>query len=120
MSGAAVNDWSGYADMTDAKDFSPAFIGPSPWTGAHERALYEAESPLTYAAEVTTPTLIMTDAGDQRVPTPLSYEFYHAVRARQARRSSWSSFPANGHFPSDPLHREEVNHRWVDWFVRHF
>jgi dipeptidyl aminopeptidase/acylaminoacyl peptidase len=119
MSGAAVNDWTGYADMTDAKDFSSSFIGRSPWTGATERALYEAESPLTYAADVKTPTLIMTDAGDQRVPTPLSYEFYHAVRAT-GTPVEMVVFPVNGHFPSDPLHREDVNHRWIDWFARHF
>jgi dipeptidyl aminopeptidase/acylaminoacyl peptidase len=81
VSGAAVNDWRGYDDMTDAKDFSPSFIGPSPWISEQMRALYAAESPLTDAAAVKTPTLIMTDAGDFRVPTPLSYEFYHAVRA---------------------------------------
>ena len=113
MSGAAVNDWTGYADMTDAKDFSPSFIGRSPWTGPRERALYDAESPLTYAANVKTPTLIMTDAGDQRVPTPLSYEFYHAVRAT-GTPVEMVVFPVNGHFPTDPLHREEVNHRWID------
>jgi dipeptidyl aminopeptidase/acylaminoacyl peptidase len=119
VSGAAVNDWTGYADMTDAKDFTPAFIGRSPWTGARERALYDAESPLTYAAAVKTPTLIMSDAGDQRVPTPLSYEFYHAVRAT-GTPVEMVIVPVNGHFPADPLHREEVNHRWIDWFARHF
>jgi dipeptidyl aminopeptidase/acylaminoacyl peptidase len=119
MSGAAVNDWTGYADMTDAKDFTPSFIGRSPWTGAKERALYDAESPLTYAADVKTPTLIMTNAGDQRVPTPLSYEFYHAVRAT-GTPVEMVVFPVNGHFPSDPLHREDLTHRWIDWFARHF
>ena len=55
MSGAAVNDWIGYGDMTDAKDFTPSFIGPSPWISDKMRALYEAESPLSDAAAVTTP-----------------------------------------------------------------
>jgi dipeptidyl aminopeptidase/acylaminoacyl peptidase len=119
MSGAAVNDWTEYADMTDAKDFTPSYIGGSPWTSASMRALYDAESPLTYAAQVKTPTLIMTDAGDQRVPTPLSYEFYHAVRAT-GTPVEMVVFPVNGHNPSDPLHREDRIHRWIDWFVRHF
>jgi dipeptidyl aminopeptidase/acylaminoacyl peptidase len=119
MSGAAVNDWTGYADMTDAKDFTPSFIGASPWSGPKMRALYDAESPLTYAAAVTTPTLIMTDAGDFRVPTPLSYEFYHAIRAT-GTPVELVVFPVNGHNPSDPLHREDRTHRWVDWFARHF
>ena len=119
MSGAAVNDWTGYADMTDAQDFSPSFIGPSPWTSDKMRALYDAESPLTYAANVKTPTLILTDAGDQRVPTPLSYEFYHAVRAT-GTPVEMIVFPVNGHNPSDPLHREERTHLWIDWFAKHF
>ncbi|MBV8748905.1 MAG: S9 family peptidase [Candidatus Eremiobacteraeota bacterium] len=119
MSGAAVNDWIGYGDMTDAKDFTPSFIGPSPWTSAAMRALYTNESPLTYASDVKTPTLIMTDAGDFRVPTPLAYEFYHAVRAT-GTPVEMVVIPVNGHNPSDPLHREERTHRWVDWFVTHF
>jgi dipeptidyl aminopeptidase/acylaminoacyl peptidase len=119
MSGAAVNDWTGYADMTDAQDFSPSFIGPSPWTSERMRALYAEESPLTYAANDTTPTLILTDAGDQRVPTPLSYEFYHAVRAA-GTPVEMTVFPVNGHNPSDPLHREERTHLWIDWFAKHF
>lgn len=119
LSGAAVNDWTGYADMTDAQDFSPSYIGPSPWASERMRALYDAESPLTYAADVKTPTLIVTDAGDQRVPTPLSYEFYHAVRAT-GTPVEMIVIPANGHNPSDPLHREERTHLWIDWFARHF
>ncbi|MEA2720962.1 MAG: hypothetical protein QOJ39_2826 [Candidatus Eremiobacteraeota bacterium] len=119
MSGAAVNDWTGYADMTDAQDFSPSFIGPSPYTSEKQRARYDAESPLTYAAGVKTPTLIMTDAGDQRVPTPLAYEFYHAVRAT-GTPVEMVVIPVNGHNPSDPLHREDRTHRWIDWFARHF
>jgi len=119
MSGAAVNDWTGYADMTDAQDFSPSFIGPSPWSSEKMRALYAAESPLTYAANVKTPTLILTDAGDQRVPTPLSYEFYHAVRAT-GTPVEMIVFPVNGHNPGDPLHREERTHLWIDWFAKHF
>ena len=119
VSGAAVNDWTGYGDMTDAKDFSPSFIGPSPWISDGMQALYAAESPLTEAAAVTTPTLIMTDAGDFRVPTPLSYEFYHAVRAT-GTPVEMVVFPVNGHYPSDPLHRLQVTHLWVDWFAQHF
>ena len=119
MSGAAVNDWTGYADMTDAQDFSPSFIGPSPYASETTRALYDAESPLTYAANVKTPTLILTDAGDQRVPTPLSYEFYHAIRAT-GTPVEMIVFPVNGHNPSDPLHREERTHLWIDWFAKHF
>ncbi len=112
VSGAAVNDWTGYADLTDSQDFTPSFIGGSPWTS-------EAESPLTFASAVKTPTLVLTDAGDFRVPTPLAYEFYHAVRAT-GTPVSLVIVPVDGHFPSDPRHREEVYQRWIDWIATHF
>ncbi|MBV8579557.1 MAG: hypothetical protein JOZ86_02885, partial [Candidatus Eremiobacteraeota bacterium] len=51
--------------------------------------------------------------------TPLAYEFYHAVRAT-GTPVEMVVIPVNGHNPSDPLHREERTHRWVDWFVTHF
>jgi dipeptidyl aminopeptidase/acylaminoacyl peptidase len=116
MSGAAVNDWVQYGDMTDSKDFTSSFIGPSPWTSDAMMKLYEAESPLTYAANVKTPTLIMTDAGDQRVPTPLDYEFYHAIRAT-GTPVEMVVFPRNGHNPTDPVGQEDRTRRWVEWFV---
>jgi dipeptidyl aminopeptidase/acylaminoacyl peptidase len=120
MSGAAVNDWLMYADLTDAQDFTPIFMSAdSPWTSAAARALYIGESPLTYADKVKTPTLIMTDAGDQRVPEPLAYAFYHAIRAA-GTPVTMVVIPVDGHFPGDPVRREDVSRRWVEWFATHF
>lgn len=118
VSGAAVNDWIGYAAMTDAKDFTPQFIGPSPWTNAPLMETFESESPLTYASHVKTPTLILSDAGDYRVPTPLSYEFYHDVRAT-GTPVQFVVFPVNGHFPTAPLLVEDAYRRWEGWFVKY-
>ena len=118
VSGAAVNDWLGYDAMTDAKDFTPQFIGPKQWTDPALLRTFEAESPLTYASKVRTPTLILSDAGDFRVPTPLSYEFYHDVRAT-GTTVQFVIYPVNGHFPSDPIRGEDVNRRWEAWFAKY-
>jgi dipeptidyl aminopeptidase/acylaminoacyl peptidase len=118
VSGAAVNDWIGYSAMTDAKDFTPQFIGPSPWTDPSLMDTFNAESPLTYASNVKTPTLILSDAGDFRVPTPLAYEFYHNVRAT-GTTVQFVIFPVNGHFPSDPVRSEDVNRRWEAWVLKY-
>ena len=119
LSGAGVDSLLGVATMSDINDYAPLLIGGDPWSdeAAMKRAL--DESPLTYADRVKTPTLIVTDAGDQRVPTPLSYEFYHAIRAT-GTPVELLVYPVNGHFPTDPLHAEDVNRRWVDWFAKHF
>ncbi|MGB6985482.1 MAG: S9 family peptidase [Candidatus Aquilonibacter sp.] len=116
VSGAAVNDWIGYSAMTDAKDFTPQFIGPKPWDDPTLLKLYSSESPLTYADRVKTPTLILSDAGDFRVPTPLAYEFYHAVRAT-GTTVKFVIWPMAGHFPSDPVRSEDVYRQWEAWLV---
>ncbi len=118
VSGAAVNDWVQYDSMSDSKDFAPQFIGKSPWSSPSEYNLYEAESPLSYAFSVRTPTLIMSDAGDFRVPTPLAYEFYHDVRAT-GTPVQFVVYPVVGHFPRDPVRIEDIYRRWEAWFVKY-
>lgn len=118
VSGAAVNDWVQYDTMTDSKDFAPQFIGKSPWSSRAEYTFYEDESPLTYASRVRTPTLILSDSGDYRVPTPLAYEFYHEVRAT-GTPVQFVIYPVIGHFPRDPVRSEDVNRRWESWLVQH-
>jgi len=118
VSGAAVNDWVQYGDMTDAKDFTPQFIGASPWTDSSQMKLYEAESPLTYAGNVRTPTLIMSDSGDYRVPTPLAYEFYHEIRAT-GTPVQFVVYPVVAHFPNDPVRSEDIYRRWETWLAKY-
>jgi dipeptidyl aminopeptidase/acylaminoacyl peptidase len=120
MTGAAVNDWTKLATMSDADSYAWELLGGGkPYASEATRALYDAESPITYVANVRTPLLIMTDAGDQRVPTPLSYEFYHEVRAT-GTPVEMVVFPVNGHNPTDPIRSEDRTKRWVEWFARHF
>ena len=119
LAGAPVTSLVGVATMSDVDAYAPALLRGNPWADPAVMARTLEESPLTYADRVKTPTLIVTDAGDQRVPTPLSYEFYHAVRAT-GTPAELLVYPVNGHFPSDPLHVEDVNRRWIDWFAKHF
>jgi dipeptidyl aminopeptidase/acylaminoacyl peptidase len=119
LSGAAVNSLLGVTSMSDVDEYAPALLRGDPYADPAAMARALEESPLSYADRVKTPTLIVTDAGDQRVPTPLSYEFYHAVRAT-GTPVELLVYPVNGHFPSDPLHVEDLNRRWVDWFAKHF
>jgi dipeptidyl aminopeptidase/acylaminoacyl peptidase len=120
MTGAAVNDWKQLATMSDADSYAWELLGGGkPYASDTTLALYNAESPITYVANVRTPLLIMTDAGDQRVPTPLSYEFYHEVRAT-GTPVEMVVFPVDGHNPTDPIRSEDRTKRWVEWFARHF
>ena len=49
-----------------------------PWSPEGQRAWRE-QSPIAYAHRATTPTLILCDTGDLRVPITESYKLYHAL-----------------------------------------
>jgi dipeptidyl aminopeptidase/acylaminoacyl peptidase len=117
--GAAVDSLRNVGTLGDIDNYANILNNGDMWSdpAAMQRAL--AESPQTYVTRIKTPTLIVTDAGDQRVPTPTSYEFYHAARAAGAP-VELLIYPVDGHFPTDPLHFEDVARRWVDWFAKNF
>jgi dipeptidyl aminopeptidase/acylaminoacyl peptidase len=114
VSGAAVNDFIEEYDLSDVFDYMPSLMGGlSPWRGdGHAR--YVAASPITYAAHVTAPTLILSDTGDYRVPTVQAYAFYHALK-ESGKTVQFVAIPAYGHFPSDPVRQIEVYKRWTAW-----
>ncbi len=118
VSGAAVNDQYEQSMLSDINEpFNQAFFpGISPFT-KDGRAKYMAESPIAYVDNVRTPTLILSDTRDQRVPVPQAYEFYHALRVRNVP-VEFIAFPRYGHFPTDPVGREQVLRAWVGWFEK--
>ncbi|HTD35586.1 MAG TPA: S9 family peptidase [Candidatus Elarobacter sp.] len=117
LSGAAVNDWFEQATLADiGEEFASTFLaGATPWT-AEGRAKYRAESPITYAANVKTPTLILTDNDDQRVPITQSFGFYRALQGHGVD-VKFMELPRAGHNPTDPVGRETRLRIWTDWFV---
>jgi dipeptidyl aminopeptidase/acylaminoacyl peptidase len=116
VSGAAVNDWFEQAVLADInEEFAQVFMGGiSPWT-RQGRMAYDAESPISYVEAVTTPTLILSDTRDQRVPVTQAYAFYRALHARGVP-VEFVAFPRAGHFPTDPVGREAVTRTWLGWF----
>lgn len=117
VAGAGVYDWWEQAVLADINEqFAADFLGgASPWT-KDGRAAYAAESPITYAKNVRTPLLILSDTGDQRVPIAQSYAFYHAIHDRGGT-VKFVAFPRAGHFPSDPVGREAAESQWAGWFL---
>lgn len=118
VSGAAVNDWYQQALLADINEnFSATFFGGTLPFSKAGRALYASESPITYAGRVKTPTLILSDTRDQRVPVSQAYTFYQALHAHGVP-VQFTAFPRYGHFPSDPVGRERALRAWVGWFER--
>ena len=117
VSGAAVNDLIMEATISDGNRTVYPSMGGSPWVGDNWK-IYREESPITYAAQIKTPTLILCDTGDFRVPIVQSYEMYHALKDN-GTTTEFYAYPVFGHFPGDPVRREDVMTRWIAWLNKY-
>jgi dipeptidyl aminopeptidase/acylaminoacyl peptidase len=84
----------------------------SPWTGNMRD--YIAQSPIAYASQIRTPTLILSDTGDARVPVTQSYQLFHALKDNGVM-VKFIAYPVAGHFPGDPVRSRDVYSRWIAW-----
>src|SRR5207302_5173518 len=63
IAGAAVTDWNDQHDLSDGNVQIRYNFGGSPWKGDFEK-LYREQSPIAYARNVKTPTLILATTAD--------------------------------------------------------
>ena len=113
VSGAAGNS---RADAYNLSDFGVKwrFMFGSPWQQGNAKA-YEKQSPITFASAITTPTLILHDTGDRRVPITNGYALYHALKD-EGVPVKFIAIPVSGHEPSDPVRESDLFRVWLDWF----
>jgi len=118
MAGAAVTDWFDWYSMADMNTWAGYGLDGSPWL--NDNAMnYWRQSPMAYAHQIRTPTLILSDSGDERVTVSQSYKLYHALKDNGVE-VQFIVYPVAGHFPTDPVHRRNVRRRWVEWIAQHF
>jgi len=112
VAGASVTDWNEDYNLSDMGVlFRYGFKG-SPWLGY--RNDYVAQSSIAAASQIRTPTLILSDTGDSRVPITESYQLYHALKDNGVP-VKFVAYPVPGHFPGDPVRSQDVYRRWLDW-----
>ena len=117
VSGAAVNNLLDQYTIGDANVQRAHAMGGSPYVGKNMQKWID-QSPITYAANIRTPTLILSDTGDFRVPIPQSFEMYHALKDNGVV-VKFIAYPVGGHFPGDPVHAGDIDHRYLDWFSKY-
>jgi dipeptidyl aminopeptidase/acylaminoacyl peptidase len=117
VTGAGVHDLVvDYAIADDLDADADAFRG-SPYAGdALDR--WRAQSPITFFKAIHTPTLILGNVYDVRVPIVESYELYHALRDNGVP-VRFVAYPSTGHLPQGPVRTADVYRRWLDWFDRY-
>jgi dipeptidyl aminopeptidase/acylaminoacyl peptidase len=118
VSGASVNDWrTDYGVADDSLADIDLFHG-SPYVGDNWKE-WQRASAITYAADVTTPVLILSDVGDNRDPFATSSMYWRALRDNH-KDATLRVWPINGHFPRDPVRTADVYHYWIDYIAQHF
>jgi dipeptidyl aminopeptidase/acylaminoacyl peptidase len=98
-------------------------FGEVQWGGRRQDALdaYVAHSPLTYAAKVETPVLLLHGEDDARCPIEQSEQYFVAL-SRLGKEVELVRFPGSAHSftrAGHPRMREEYLTRLMAWMDRH-
>lgn len=113
VAGAPVTDVYDEYNLSDGNVGDRYGFKGSPYVGDNLKD-YRAQSPITYAAHMKTPTLILHDTGDARVTVTQGYSLYHALKDNGVP-VKFIAFPVPGHFPGDPVRAMDCFHYWIDW-----
>jgi dipeptidyl aminopeptidase/acylaminoacyl peptidase len=116
MCGCGISNAFSMYGTTDIPRFREMYFDDE--SPAQRSELYRARSGLSYAANITTPTLILHGEEDERVPISQSEELYTTLRAAGVE-TEFVRYPREGHSISEPRHRLDVLRRQVAWYRRH-
>jgi acylaminoacyl-peptidase len=111
----AVTDLNMMWGLCDIKSWVEWEFGGTPWKVPE---VLRRHSPLTYAANIKTPTLVLHARDDRRCPLPMGRAFYEAVKANGAP-TEMIIYPDEGHTIKQPRHREDVLKRTLAWFEKY-
>jgi dipeptidyl aminopeptidase/acylaminoacyl peptidase len=120
VAGAAVTDWLAQHSQNDVGSMSRFEVGKgkSPFTDKKVKENWINNSPITYVENVKTPTLILSNTGDERVPISQSYTYFRALQDNDVE-SKFIAFPISGHFPTDPIRTKEMNKFILEWLDKY-
>jgi dipeptidyl aminopeptidase/acylaminoacyl peptidase len=117
VSGAAVNDEVDEYNNSVSNVQNAYYLGTSPYA-PNGINIYREQSPITYASQVTTPTLIWSTTGDPVDPATQSYAFYRALHEHHVP-VRFVEFDAATHGPDTPRMTEELTRMWIGWLDRY-
>jgi dipeptidyl aminopeptidase/acylaminoacyl peptidase len=115
VAGAAALD---FFDMWSLSDLGPQrrhALDGSPWT---RQDFFTQQSPLTSAARIRTPTLILSNSADQRFAVTQSFKLFRALKGNGVE-ARLVVYPTGGHLPAGPVRQRDVYRRWLEWMETH-
>jgi dipeptidyl aminopeptidase/acylaminoacyl peptidase len=117
--GAGPSDWiSNYGTGDIPRTKESEFFG-SPWESKANATMVKY-SPITYAANIRTPTLFVHGEADERVPIAQGEEMYTTLKKRQVP-AKFVRYPGEYHggwSPWDTVHRYQQEMLWWKQYLR--
>jgi dipeptidyl aminopeptidase/acylaminoacyl peptidase len=116
MVGAGLtNMWSMYG-TNDIPSVLIAYFGGIP--NKQTLPLYLDRSAMSHIDKVTTPTLILHGANDERVPVGQAYELYRGLKDR-GKTTELVFYPREGHGIQEYYHQKDRMQRIYDWVTKY-
>jgi dipeptidyl aminopeptidase/acylaminoacyl peptidase len=112
VAGAGISDWQSYYGENSIDQWMVPFFGKTVYDDAK---VYAKSSAIEFIKNVKTPTLVVVGDRDGECPAPQSFEFWHALRA-EGVKTQLVVYPNEGHGFHDPMHRQDVLERALNWF----
>ena len=113
--GAMVSDWTSEYGIGFNFDVRLWYIGGTPWENPEG---YRSKSPLTHAAKVTTPTLLMHGLSDY-VDTEAQSMMFFAALKDMGKEVRYLRFPREPHGFREPRHQRTRDIEEIQWIQKH-
>src|SRR6185312_5776328 len=118
VAGAAENDFlEQYADAEDGTG-KRLFFGGSPYVGDAHMKDFVTQSPITYAKDITPPSLIWATTEDPVVPMVQSFSMYRALKDNGVP-VRFVLYPSPTHGPRDVVQAADISELWLDWLDKY-
>lgn len=116
MVGAGLTNMLSMYGTNDIPNVITTYFGGIP--SKETLPLYNARSAMTFIDNVTTPTLILHGANDERVPTGQAYELFRGLKDR-GKTVELVFYPREGHGISEYYHQKDRLTRIQDWVTKY-
>jgi dipeptidyl aminopeptidase/acylaminoacyl peptidase len=116
MIGAGLTNMVSMHGTNDIPNTTWTYFGGPP--SKQTLQLFTARSGIAFADNVTTPTLTLHGANDQRVPIGQPMEFYRALKDR-GKTVELVFYPREGHGLTEYYHQLDRLKRQRDWIVKY-
>jgi dipeptidyl aminopeptidase/acylaminoacyl peptidase len=113
--GAGVSDWHNFHAQSQLSEWDRRFLEADMLDSSE---VYRERSPITYARNITTPTLILHGEKDHDVPVSQGYALYRALYERGVP-VEFVVYPREGHGIRERDHQRDMEERLLRWLEKY-